>query len=887
MSKRKKLFITALTLPVLLLLALSVAVPLMLDSSAIKQQLADTLKAQYQLNLESKSDGSVNAFPSPQVTFTNNKITDENGAQVALVPSITLDIGWQNLFSGQLHSITLHEPDIDITTKAQLKQFTKMNEEPHNVYIQNATLTLTPATISASYFTEPLTLDKVNISLTHPNEQSSAISASLMWKGKTLSANITQNKSDLSLNLTASLQDLLNLEFNGTKTSEFPLWQGDVKAELTNVFALTKWISQSQQTEEKEENTPVPSYPLSITSTATLSSQSIMIHRSSAKFNQIKAEAAFYLGWQNFVNVALALYPETMQLDKFVQDFAPFLLPDTEYNRASVIPVVTKALPDSLAMVVQLQVNEPKIASKTYDNFTVTAEFAQENTYLHHASMQMPGNANLTLDGMIQQLPEGRRFSGVAELQGEQFNQWLANFEPLAINLPEEDFSDFSFAGNLFISKEQLRLSEAALKIGELDFQGGFATFFDTIPRVEAEIKLSDINLDYIRDIWRKKSAGNNSLMADLTEDTENFSWLKRLPAILDLRINIEDFTFFDTRGQTLTTRLYSKPGELLLSGLDMRLVNNVINSNLRFNVMGRKPLLEMVIIASRFDTDYFATEEEKESIPFVVIENGKADWSTELWNFKLINTMNGSIDASIGSLIHNGEAYENFKTLAVLENEELNIKKLSFTIYDGTFETAGKLIGGSVPGLSATFALYNGNLNTILQEFFDLEGITGRVSLSGNVGTSGIHPKAWLEQGDANISAAARGVRVKNFNLQGMIDSAREARSTVDVKTAANERLFDGVTELSVDGNINIKRGQMKTPGLRLGYEQAIGGLVGELNLLLWSMNVASNWQFPQLSSSTVPTLSISIQGGINDARTRVDTSSLEAFVAKRIVGQ
>jgi hypothetical protein len=58
-------------------------------------------------------------------------------------------------------------------------------------------------------------------------------------------------------------------------------------------------------------------------------------------------------------------------------------------------------------------------------------------------------------------------------------------------------------------------------------------------------------------------------------------------------------------------------------------------------------------------------------------------------------------------------------------------------------------------------------------------------------------------------------------------------------------------------------------------------------LELIPWKINLDAKFEFPQLSSQTVPTLGMNIAGSVDDYTIRTDTSSLEAYVAKRIVGQ
>lgn len=65
------------------------------------------------------------------------------------------------------------------------------------------------------------------------------------------------------------------------------------------------------------------------------------------------------------------------------------------------------------------------------------------------------------------------------------------------------------------------------------------------------------------------------------------------------------------------------------------------------------------------------------------------------------------------------------------------------------------------------------------------------------------------------------------------------------------------------------------------------MGNLTGELRLIPWTMNLSTLFQFPAMTSETVPTMNVQLTGSVDDADMTVDTDSLEAYVSKRIIGR
>ena len=136
----------------------------------------------------------------------------------------------------------------------------------------------------------------------------------------------------------------------------------------------------------------------------------------------------------------------------------------------------------------------------------------------------------------------------------------------------------------------------------------------------------------------------------------------------------------------------------------------------------------------------------------------------------------------------------------------------------------------------------------------------------------------------------AGRGIRAENFNMQGVVDAVLTSRSVPDVTTNVDKALPNGSTDFSVDGNININNGIIRTPGVTIEAQdtgRAKGALTGELRLIPWKMALNVIYQMTMLQSETIPTLTVDLNGTPDKYEMRIDTSSLEAYVAKRIVGK
>lgn len=851
---------------------------MMVSAEKRQQEITAFIQSTYGLTLEAASAPRVITYPTPKIYLDGVTLKSADAHNILHAPTLIVDIGWGGLVQSSANAISLNQPDIYLT-----------NEELGNLYAyfttkKPAANTKLPSEIRLIQGTINIQNTTTKSMQSYQNVQAglmlpigakpTKIKGTATLREKPFAVDVFIDHQSGTMKSALSLTENASIEMEGNVHPDTHLWTGKVQGNIADIGAAAAFFTGNTYATDK----PIP---LSFTGNAVINDEYFLLNKTEALLDQQKSRVIAYVGWQKQLTLGFALDTASLDLQRMVHSLHESILPELT---TTILTASSAYTPPDIAFIMNAE--KVLVGQKEYQQLSLQAERDGDNLIVHHGSMHMPGETVLDVTGMVSRQPEGQRFSGSAKIVGGYLNQWLAHFEPYAENLPAEDFSTFSLEGNLFISAEQLRFSEARLNINDYELVGGFATYFEKMPRIEAEVKLKNANLDYFRNAWHNETNTNDHTYQLLSGNKSRFDWLKRLPAIMDFNIAIEGFRLLDDEGDMATMRLYVTPGEMSLYSIDARFPNNTLTGNLKFNVLGDMPKLDVVFTMNKFDTNYFATDKSSDT-PWFDPENEKQRWSEELFDVRWMSTLDGSADISIGKLTHHGQDYPDFKWRADLKKSAMTIQKLTFGYLGGNFDLNGTFIGGKVPGLSASFAIYNGDLEMLLNEYLDISDITGRVSLTGVVSTSGIHMKSWAEQCDMKITAVGRGVRVKNLNLQSVVDTTSAARSTQDVSENVKNVVFDGVTELAVDGTLNFQQGIIKTPGVRLTSGLVLGNLTGEVHLLPWTMNLNTQWQFPELSSSTIPTMTISQQGAVNDYKTRIDTASLEAFVAKRIISQ
>lgn len=557
-----------------------------------------------------------------------------------------------------------------------------------------------------------------------------------------------------------------------------------------------------------------------------------------------------------------------------------------------------KASAEALAWRALVQMPQRVRLKMTADSFTLGQRRLNDvggsliagrgDMQVENASFKVAAQSDLNLAGKVVDTSRGVRFEGTVNTKGPNLRETLSSLDELALKLPEKGFGEYAATANLFVSSEQLRLSEAEVELGELKLGGGFVMYFEDRPRIEAEIQLNDTNLDYFRDAWReeakKRKKGENSTYN--IKDLAEWRWLRSLAFTVDLRMHLNNFRFLERQGSRATFRLYAEPGRIGLHDIVLRYPEGDTQASLVFDVKEELPKVELTFSTPEFDTAYFALDPVAASTPQPF--NGKAfKWSEELFDLGWMTGLVGKFNLVFSRLIHSGQYYHDVAFKGDLENELFTLEKFECRTLDGDVSVTGRMVGGKVPSVSASFMAYNIDLLELLKAMNLPNKVYGRVSLSGTLTTSGINPLAWLKQADLKMVALGAGVRVDTFNLPAVVDTVLASRRVPDVSENVNRVLSIGRSEFTLEGNLNVADAVMRTPGLKLQTGDITGVMNGEVDLQKWTMNLTSVYRFPSLSKETTPTLTVDLIGPLNNYEMKTDTTSLEGYVAKRIVGE
>lgn len=901
---RKWLIVAAA--PVLLGLLAMLVVPLFVDAEQYQQSVVSQVKSLTGHSLVVKNGSRFRMFPSPRLTLNGVEMepdADDPSAESRFrADALILDLPWSAAFSGkpEISGLRLVQPVMEFLQGGpKSTQLDWLTELPTALGEGNASIEVSIENGRIIYLNSGLDyserLESINLSGGQSADHSFRLKGALVWRDLPMEMNALLGAMDENgarpVEISLINDENNQLSFTGTlpkAAKDAPLFSGD--------FALRLQPKPARATasdDNPEEQNPVEESfasllpPFSLAGKLSYNNEIFTLADASFDTSDSSAKGAMNAALKDKAefNVRMAFTRLKVPEAWLTKLFAPKAGAGSPIFRA---PQQINLISPKLHVVMDVTADSLFVGKQSMDKVELKAEIVNGSIQVENLDAMLAGNTHMILKGEVQDTAKGSRFQGTADVSGESLRSALGMIEPAVQQLPEKSLGSFYVKSNLFISNEQLRLSEADVKIADLQLSGGLVTYFEARPRVEADIALKDTNLDYFRDTWREelKNGGEQSFTFKVNSSVD-FSWLRQFHSIIDLKVNLQGFTFLDKRGNSGSFRLYAQQNEMGIYNMEMRYPTGVLRSGVKVNVSTDLPQIEFNLEVPELNTAYLSPDGSSTGTPWVSKESDDERWSKELFDLSWMIGVGGNINVKTSRLIHRGENYDRFIMESVLGAERLQLTRLSFERFGGRIDLVGTLTGGKVPGLNASFTLYNGDLAEMINNIADFSQITGRISMSGSVATSGINILSWLRQADIKLVIAARGIRVQNFNLRGIIDAVLAAHSVADVTTNVNKVFGLGYTDFSVDGNINILGGVARTPGLNLESPYGKGVLNAEFEMIPWKMAMTTLYQLPALRSETVPTLTVDVAGTPEEYSTKIDTSSLEAFVAKRVVGQ
>ncbi len=468
-------------------------------------------------------------------------------------------------------------------------------------------------------------------------------------------------------------------------------------------------------------------------------------------------------------------------------------------------------LPDNIEF--KFNINAQKVLSgkEAWKNIKVNGVLDKGALTINQCDINLDSDGLLSIFGVISQGGNGDlRFEGNMESKGKSLRDAITMFYPSGSDLPTIGTGEFSMHSNLYVNATQVRIFEANAILDGTPISGALTAYLDGQLRIDAKVKLNDVNFDTVRDKLREQSiedtkAKDAGAPAPVRPNM-GFDWLRNLSTRLDIKVYVDNFTFMERKGDRVSFALYAYAGDLRITNLQLIYPDGVSEANCTVDVRGPLPYINLMVNADQVDTRYFSMlAESKENYPTPIadvkpgkkkskakeepkqddVKEAQKTISEKLDIEKMdtpvplawMDNFNGGFDITLRKFIHKNIFIDKVKLQARLDNKKLQIQKLSFVYSQAQTNIIGTVYGGKVPGMDISFTMANADIYEIMRPIINIKNISGMASLSGVINTNGWSFNEWLQQMDAKLLIAARGVKVEGINLNGVSNVVDVAR--------------------------------------------------------------------------------------------------------------
>lgn len=539
-------------------------------------------------------------------------------------------------------------------------------------------------------------------------------------------------------------------------------------------------------------------------------------------------------------------------------------------------------LPKDVAGTINIHSDEAKVLGAEGRDMLVSASLDDGELVVNQSYVYLAGGSQAILFGILKPNEEGLiHLDGSVEFYGDDFSAFIEGLGYPKLKNVIKKTAPFRGKANLFFSDQQSTLSEFKFEAGELTANGGMTVQSEGgAPTVELTLKTSGLRLDPFFSLIAPVTQSFN-VSEQLGDATRALPWLNDVRRMFIMNLSFENFQLGSFNGTQANTVLTISPKRLTMNPLALNAGELTINGNVSFDQAGPMPDVDLNLNISQMSLmPFLGSDLRKLNIPR---GNQQTVWSQEAMDLSYLRGFNGDIKVNIGRALHPAYTLQNLSFEANNRDGVLALKNIETSLWGGAMRFSGTLEASSVYSLQGSFYFDNISIEDMLQNVADNQVIRGKVNLSGQVRTAGMNADGWIK--NAQLNGVFKGVNLifKGFDLQGLIQAISVVRSVADVVNTSRVALFRRETMFdSAEGSLYLENGTLKANDTKLRTRNAVGRILGDIDVVNWITNLVLQFQLTSLSPTEYPTVLMTVQDSADNPVVGLDTRVLEGFVAR-----
>jgi|GEM_PF-5548540 len=539
-------------------------------------------------------------------------------------------------------------------------------------------------------------------------------------------------------------------------------------------------------------------------------------------------------------------------------------------------------LPDNASGSIDIRADEFRVGRvKSHDaRFMATIDGGE--MVINQAAIHLPGETELLLFGIVKRsMDNAIHFDGSVELLGHKM---LELAHALGFNkdrfITDQD-GEFRAKASIFFSRANSVVSDFKFQAGTLLASGGMTSSQDGEVDSEFTLRVSGIKLDPFAALVVPGSH-KDSQKSDFEDILRRLDWLDAVKDRIRLNLVLQNYTLSKTEGRQSALHILLEPGKFSLWDSEFELGDIVFSGAFSYDQQEEFPMIKADMSVSSFNIEpYTAHNLRKSPVPR---DNYKPVWSEDFFSFSWLKGYNSNLDIRFKKLIHPDFPMQNVRLVSTSSNGKWDIKSFKGNLWDGDIQINGALDVTSIPALSIGFSLEDIESVRLFEAFAGHTNFLGKLSLNGQISTSGINMLNWVQNARGTFVALGQNLVVKGFDVSSLVQAIPSVRTVADVVNTARVSMLRRYTSFSVvEGSFYLDNGVFRSSELKLRAKHSIGVVNGSMDMTTWMMDCGLDFGLITLSRGDYPTISLHFSNSIDDPEIVLDTRSLESWIARK----
>jgi AsmA-like C-terminal region len=555
---------------------------------------------------------------------------------------------------------------------------------------------------------------------------------------------------------------------------------------------------------------------------------------------------------------------------------------DTDFSSDSTNAIIKRFLPADVVGAINITADSLSYGKIAATNAIINATLHESELVINQANAKMAGNSEVIFFGIVKSnINNVVNLDGNIEVLGSDIETFISALDLDEHKLLANHKGKFRAKANMYLSPAQSTISGIRFQAGDFTVQAGLEYKATADPQFIISSQVRGGNFDSMA---RYINPARSDSVLDSDYDTPKITlpWLDNMKNSYKITVLVDDYLMFGMKGEASRMVIEIGPGEMLLESVDLNLSDLQFTGTVSFNQEDALPFIKTDIFLSKFDTKSL---QEKPLRQYPVKRgNVLSVWDNEPLGISFLKGYNGDFKIRMNKFLHRGFEFENVNFKGKVNDAVWDVENVEADMWSGSFNVKGIFNVASILSAKIEFQLKEVLLHEMLSSTLNINGVRGKMNMSGNLETAGVSANNLVDNMSANIAVYGDEVIIEGFDMAGLIQALPSVRSTSEVANTSRVALVGGKTTFKViEGAFYITDGVIKTHGLTMRSKHAIGSLTGTIDLLSWMMDMMINFRLPTIAITQFPEVNLYFKDSVDDPLMQIDTRNLESFITKR----